>query len=100
MVTTAEGLVYFKTKEDFVKTPQTIQGSILFAEMFVAPKHSSVCELQPFLQTGKNHSFRIMSQRPRYFFTEDKYLSERWVRSINFHYQTYLSKQQGKSSGK
>jgi serine/threonine protein kinase len=103
MVTTAEGLVYFKTKEDFVRTPQQIQGTILFAEMYVAPKHSLVCELLPLLQTGKNHSFRIMAQRPRYFFSEDRYLSERWVRNINAHYQAYVEKQQragGKPAGK
>lgn len=93
MVTTDEGLVYFKSESDFQAEPQVITGTLLFEDMCVPPKRSVVAESLPFLVTGKNNSFRAMTTvKPKYFYTEDARTSQQWMRAINLGYSNWLLK--------
>lgn len=84
LVLTSEGLVYFKSKEDFTKKPQVIQGSIRFADMVATPGKNSVADVVSFMVTNRSNAFRVLTKaRPRYFQTTDHRLTEKWVRSIN-----------------
>ncbi|GBG23829.1 RasGEF domain-containing serine/threonine-protein kinase X [Hondaea fermentalgiana] len=81
MVITSEGLVYFKSKEDFIKNPEEMQGSISFADMVVTPGRNSVADTVGIMVAKRQNAFRVLTQsRPRYFQTTDPRLSAKWNR--------------------
>ncbi|CAK8987928.1 RasGEF domain-containing serine/threonine-protein kinase X (Ras guanine nucleotide exchange factor X) (RasGEF domain-containing protein X) [Durusdinium trenchii] len=90
MVITGEGLVYFKTKDDFTKVPQEIQGLLPFSEMVALPKQIAVADEIRFVKPGYKNAFRVMTKkRERIFTTSDAKLSGKWVRAINLAYSTW-----------
>jgi len=94
MVMTTEGLVYFKTREDFYNKPDAMQGIVRFSEMTIPPGSDCVSSSVPFLNTGKQNSFRILTKaRARYFCCGDAKLSSQWTKSINSAYLAWQKSQ-------
>jgi len=94
MVTTAEGLVYFKNKDDFSK--QVISGTLVFDKMCPLPKSNKVAEELSFLSAGRHFAFRVMTgSRPRYFCTDSAELTRKWVRSINLGFHAWSNNNGG-----
>lgn len=92
---TSEGLIYFKSKEDFEKDKENPQGALLYMDM-VQPDGHPAAELVSLVTAGRRYSFRVLTKsKKRFIAAQSDAEAKAWVDSLNAGLTTWRQKLRG-----